>query len=173
MWIRGFWWFWVERFNLERRWRLADSYRHPLYRLSAGPQHPDRPRPSTEPELRQEVAKLRRRVQKLAALLRLVLALLRTSGFTLRGGRLPDGRAKLRILRAVDRAREYLPLRAVLRSLRMSPESVPCLASHGRPAPAPGFHGAEVLELHDRSVVAFPETSMALPPLIGQRHHRP
>lgn len=75
----------------------------------------------TEPELRQEVAKLRRRVQKLAALLRLVLALLRTSGFSLRGGRLPDGRAKLRILRAVDRAREYLPLRAVLRFLRMSP----------------------------------------------------
>ena len=35
----------------------------------------------TEPELRQEVLKLRRRVQKLTALLRLVLALLRTSGF--------------------------------------------------------------------------------------------
>jgi hypothetical protein len=35
----------------------------------------------TEPELRQEVLKLRRRVQKLTALLRLTLALLRTSGF--------------------------------------------------------------------------------------------
>src|ERR1700682_610255 len=34
----------------------------------------------TEPELRQEVLKLRRRVRKLTALLRLALALLRTSG---------------------------------------------------------------------------------------------
>ena len=69
----------------------------------------------TEPELRQEVVKLRRRVQKLTTLLRLALALLRTSGFRFTGARLPDGRAKTRILRAVDRAREYLPLRAVLR----------------------------------------------------------
>ena len=75
----------------------------------------------TEPELRQEVLKLRRRVQKLTALLRLALALLRTSGFRLTGARLPDGRAKIQILRAVDRAREYLPLRAVLRFLRVSP----------------------------------------------------
>ena len=41
----------------------------------------------TEPELRQEVLKLRRRVQKLTALLRLALALLRTSGFRLTGAR--------------------------------------------------------------------------------------
>jgi hypothetical protein len=75
----------------------------------------------TELELRQEILKLRRRVHKLTALLRLALALLRTSGFRLTGARLPDGRAKMRILRAVDRAREYLPLRAVLRFLRVSP----------------------------------------------------
>jgi putative transposase len=75
----------------------------------------------TEPELRQEVLKLRRRVRKLTALLRLALALLRTSGFRLTGVRLPDGRAKRRILRAVDRAREYLPLQAVLRFLCVSP----------------------------------------------------
>ena len=35
--------------------------------------------------------------------------------------RLPDARTKMRILRAVDRAREYVPLRAVLRFLRLSP----------------------------------------------------
>jgi len=75
----------------------------------------------TEPELRLEILKLRRRVEKLAALLRLALALLQTSGFRLSGARLPDGQAKLRILRAVDRARECIPLRAVLRCLRMSP----------------------------------------------------
>jgi putative transposase len=75
----------------------------------------------TEPELRQEVLKLRRRIRKLTALLRLALALLRTSGFRLTGERLPDGRAKTRILRAVDRAREYLPLPSVLQFLRVSP----------------------------------------------------
>jgi hypothetical protein len=79
----------------------------------------------TEPELRQEVLKLRRRVHKLMALLRLALALLRTSGFNLTRERLPEGRAKIRILRAVDRAREHLPLRAVLpvNCPRLRPES--------------------------------------------------
>ena len=75
----------------------------------------------TEPELRQEVLKLRRRVQKLTALLRLVLAVLRTFGFRLTEERLPDGRDKMRILRAVDRARAFVPLRTLLRFLRVSP----------------------------------------------------
>jgi hypothetical protein len=44
----------------------------------------------TEPELRQEIVELRRRVEMLAALLRLALALLHTSGFRLSGERLPD-----------------------------------------------------------------------------------
>jgi putative transposase len=72
-------------------------------------------------ELQQEVLELRRRVKKLTALLRLALALLRSSGFTLTHERLPDGRAKTRILSAVDRAREFVPLRALLRFLRLSP----------------------------------------------------
>src|SRR5262249_45159039 len=55
------------------------------------------------------------------ALLRLALALLRSSGFTLTHARVPDGRAKIRILRAVDRAREFVPLRALLRFLRLLP----------------------------------------------------
>jgi hypothetical protein len=75
----------------------------------------------TEPELRQEVLELRRRVRKLPALLWLVLALLQASRFRLTVARLPQGRDKLRILRAVDRAREYLPLRVLLRFLRVSP----------------------------------------------------
>src|SRR5262249_26740850 len=33
---------------------------------------------------------------------------------------------------------------------------------HGRPAPSAGLHGADVLELDDRSVVAFPDASVAL-----------
>ena len=72
-------------------------------------------------ELQQEIVALRRRVRKLTALLRLALALLRSSGFTLAHERLPEGRAKIGILRAVDRAREFLPLRGVLRFLRLSP----------------------------------------------------
>jgi hypothetical protein len=72
-------------------------------------------------ELQQEILKLRRRVKKLTALLRLALALLRGSGFTLTHERLPQGRDKIRILRAVDRAREFVPLRVLLRFLGLSP----------------------------------------------------
>jgi putative transposase len=75
----------------------------------------------TEPELRHEIVKLRRHVEKLAALLQLALALLHASEFRLTGERVPDGNAKLRILRAVDRARKSLPLRALLRFLGLSP----------------------------------------------------
>jgi transposase InsO family protein len=75
----------------------------------------------TEPELRQEILKLRRRIEKLAALLRLTLSLLHASGFSLSDQRLPDGNAKQRILRAVERARQCIPLRAVLRFVRLSP----------------------------------------------------
>ena len=48
-----------------------------------------------ESELRQEVLELRRRVKKLTAVLRLALALLRSSGFRLTPERLPNGGAKL------------------------------------------------------------------------------
>ena len=75
----------------------------------------------TEPELRQEILKLRRRVKKLTALLRLTLALLRSLKFTLTHERVPDGRDKIRILRAVDGARAFVPLRTLLRFLRLSP----------------------------------------------------
>jgi hypothetical protein len=73
------------------------------------------------PELQQEILRLRRRVKKLNALLRLALVLLRSSGSTLTHERLPNGRAKIRILRAVDQARECVPLRAILRFLQLSP----------------------------------------------------
>src|SRR6516162_4974540 len=75
----------------------------------------------SELELQQEVLKLRQRVQKLATLLRLALVLLRVSGFMLAGERLPDGLDKLRILRAIDQGRAWIPLRALKRLLRLSP----------------------------------------------------
>ena len=71
--------------------------------------------------LRQEILKLRRPVRKLAALLRLALALVDASSVRLSSERLPDGPAKDRILRAVDHARGCLPLRGVLRFLDLSP----------------------------------------------------
>jgi putative transposase len=74
-----------------------------------------------ETELRQEILKLQRRIEKLAALLRLALALLQTSGFTLSGERLPEGENKLRLRRAVDQGCACVPLRAVLRFLHLSP----------------------------------------------------
>jgi hypothetical protein len=75
----------------------------------------------TEPELRQEILKLRRRVKRLTALLRLTLALIRSLKFTLTHERVPDGRDKIRIVRAVDRARACVPLRTLLQFLRLSP----------------------------------------------------
>src|SRR5215472_13433611 len=73
----------------------------------------------TEQELRQEILKLQQCVQKLAALLRLALVVLRISGFTLAGDRLPDGPDKLQILRALDQARACIPLMTRLRLLRL------------------------------------------------------
>jgi hypothetical protein len=87
----------------------------------------------TEPELCQEILKLRRRVQKLAALCRLVLALLQASGFTLSRKRLPDGRAKRRLLRAIDQARACIPLRALLQFLGLSPSRFHAWRQQGRP----------------------------------------
>ena len=75
----------------------------------------------TEQDLHHEVVQLRRRVQKLAALLRLVLAVLHVSGFTLSCARLPDGRDKRRILRALEQARACMPIRGLLRVLDLSP----------------------------------------------------
>jgi putative transposase len=73
-----------------------------------------------EPALRNRVAALERRVALLTAVLRLVLALLRTSGFTLELSRVPDATGKRRLLGAIDRARRDMPLSAALRVLRLS-----------------------------------------------------
>jgi hypothetical protein len=59
----------------------------------------------TDSELRQEILTLQRRVEKLAALLRLALVVRPRGERWLTGERLPDGPAKARILSEVDRAR--------------------------------------------------------------------
>ena len=73
-----------------------------------------------EQELQHEVLMLRRRIRKLRCLLRLLLTMLRLSEIDLTHERV-TGKAKATLLRAVDRTRESLPLRAVLRVLRLSP----------------------------------------------------
>jgi len=74
-----------------------------------------------EQEFRREVLMLRRRIRKLLALLRLLVVSLRISGFSLANERVPQGKAKAALLQSIDRTREFLLLRAVLRVLRLSP----------------------------------------------------
>ena len=71
--------------------------------------------------LQQEVLALRARVERLVALLRLVVVLLKMSGFKLTHARLPERATKASLLRAVERSRSVLPLRSALRVLRLSP----------------------------------------------------
>ena len=74
----------------------------------------------TEIELHSRLAKLERRIEILVAVMRLLLALIRVSGCRLTGDRLPDGKAKADILRAVDAVRTTLPLRSAVRVLGLS-----------------------------------------------------
>jgi hypothetical protein len=71
--------------------------------------------------LQQEVLALRDRVERLVALLRLLVVLTRASGFSLACARLPDAAVKVSLLRAIERSCSALPLRTVLRVLRLSP----------------------------------------------------
>ena len=70
--------------------------------------------------LRQEVLALHKRVERLVALLRLLVVLLKVSGFSLSRVRIPEGTAKQTLLRAIERSCSVLPLRVVLSVLRLS-----------------------------------------------------
>lgn len=71
-------------------------------------------------DLEAEVLKLRRQLRVRVALLGLFIALVRVFGLKLSDKRLPDGKQKDRLLRAIDRARESLPLKAVLNVVGLS-----------------------------------------------------
>jgi transposase InsO family protein len=71
--------------------------------------------------LQAEVLTLRRRIRILGAIVRLLIALLRALDVRLDGTRLPEGAAKGRLLRAIDRAQGALSLRGALRVLHLSP----------------------------------------------------
>jgi hypothetical protein len=73
-----------------------------------------------ESQLRDRVARVEQRVSILTAVLRLVLALLRISGFRLDLNRVPDAEGKRRPLGAIERARKVMRLTAALRVLGLS-----------------------------------------------------
>jgi len=66
-------------------------------------------------------ARWEKRARVLAAVVRLLLALLRASGFTLDGIRLPEGKAKAGILRAITSAETLLPLATILHITGLEP----------------------------------------------------
>ena len=66
-------------------------------------------------QLLASIERFEARTRILAATVRLLLALVRASGFRLAGERLPEGETKASILRAVASAEPALPMRLVLR----------------------------------------------------------
>ena len=62
-----------------------------------------------------------KRARVLAAVVRLLLALLRASGFRLNGNRLPEGKAKAGLLRAITSADAFLPLATILHIIGLEP----------------------------------------------------
>jgi transposase InsO family protein len=86
-----------------------------------------RPVVTAEPlaqELQQAIDSSKRwekRARILAAVFRLLLALLRASGFSLDGLRLPQGKANAGILRAITSAETLLPLTIILRIIGLEP----------------------------------------------------
>lgn len=70
--------------------------------------------------LQREVLILRHRVARLVCLLHVLVVALRVSEFSFARYRVPDGAAKRRLLRAMDRARRHLPLRRLLRLIGLS-----------------------------------------------------
>jgi hypothetical protein len=72
-------------------------------------------------QLLDRVEKLRRRAQVLAAVVRLLLTLLRISGFRLSGERLPAGDDKARLLRAIAGAHPVVSGNPSLASLARLP----------------------------------------------------
>jgi putative transposase len=68
-----------------------------------------------------ENERLKRRTERQTAILRLLVVLLKLSRFRLDEQRLADGAAKAKVLRAVDRSKDALPMKSALRLMRLSP----------------------------------------------------
>ena len=72
-------------------------------------------------QLQAEVLKLRQYIRRLGAVVRLLLALCRTLGWHLERTRLPEGPARARLVRAIERAQPALSLKSALQILHLSP----------------------------------------------------
>ena len=72
-------------------------------------------------DLRAEILRLRRRVDKLRALARILVATIQAFGLDLCQRRIPDGESKCILLRAVERGRKSLNLRRALAVIGLSP----------------------------------------------------
>jgi transposase InsO family protein len=71
-------------------------------------------------QVRRRIFKLELQLKIVKAIMRLLLAVFRVFRFQLNYERLPEGKNKKKLLRAIERARKVLPLRAVLRILKLS-----------------------------------------------------
>jgi len=71
-------------------------------------------------DLEREVLVLRRRVEQLSALLRLLVVLVKACRASLRARRIPQGCRKVTLLRAIERSRSAVPVRIALRVLGLS-----------------------------------------------------
>ena len=73
-----------------------------------------------EEKLQAEVVRLKRRAQRLRAIIWLLVGIIQAFGLDLSKRRLPVADAKSTLLRAIERARRALPLRSVLRIINLS-----------------------------------------------------
>ena len=71
-------------------------------------------------QVRRRILKLERRLKIVTAIMRLLLAVFRVFRFQLDYERLPEGKNKKKLLRVIEKARLVLPLRVVLRIIKLS-----------------------------------------------------
>jgi len=71
--------------------------------------------------LRTELASAKRQVACLRAWLRIALVMFRVLGISLTQHRLPEGAAKARLIRAINKSTRTIPLTAILKTIGMSP----------------------------------------------------
>jgi hypothetical protein len=71
-------------------------------------------------QLRHEVVALRRRNARLISLLRLIVTVLKVTGFSLSGARVPEESAKRRLLSAIEQSRAHFKLQTVLRVIGLT-----------------------------------------------------
>jgi putative transposase len=71
-------------------------------------------------KLQQEVVALRRRTERLVAVLRLLIVVWKVSGFSLSRIRLPEEVAKRQLLQAIEQTRGHFPLRTALRVIGLT-----------------------------------------------------